>query len=334
MRCLALFTGGLDSQIAVRLLQQQGMEVIGVQVATPFTGPEDGAALAAAGLGIELRRLEWGRDYLQLLAGPRLGFAEEMAPCLDCRSGMVRRVRELMEPLGASFLISGEVVGQRPSSLRSRDLETIAYHGAADDLLLRPLSALLLPPTLPERNGWVDRSQFFGWHGRGRREQLQLAREWNLEEAEDHAPGCALLEPTYAARLRRVLLQNSQPPEWQLATLKLGRHFWIERRSHLILSKNVAEGDELQRLFQLIQHENNPAAMLLEPREFRGPLALLIGNFEATVCRAACDVLQQYGKDVVVGQSSVDIHRAGHVSFRVPLSRQIDGRDELPQFEP
>lgn len=331
MRCLALFTGGLDSQIAVRLLQRQGIDVIGVQVRTPFTGPAEGIAAVAERLGIELHRATWGHDYLQLLAGPRLGFAEEMAPCLDCRSGMVRRVQAMLEPLGASFLISGEVVGQRPSSLRSRDLETIAYHGAADDLLLRPLSALLLPPTLPERNGWVDRSQLFGWHGRGRREQLQLAREWNLVEAEDHAPGCALLEPTYAARLRRVLLQDSQPPAWHLATLKFGRHFWCETLAHLIVSKNADEGAELSRLFRLA---NSPNAALLEPHEYRGPTGLLIGWADVSLCHAAAELMQQFARNVVDGKSFVTVTRLGRPSLQLPMTRPPGMPSNGPQFEP
>jgi tRNA-specific 2-thiouridylase len=333
MRCLALFTGGLDSQIAVRLLQRQGIEVIGVQVGTPFTGAAEGVSQIADRLGIELRRLEWGSDYLELIARPRFGFAEEMAPCLDCRSGMVRRVRELLEPLGASFLISGEVVGQRPSSLRSRDLETIAYHGAADDLLLRPLSALLLPPTLPERDGWVDRSQFLGWHGRGRREQLQLAREWDLVEAEDHAPGCALLEPTYAARLRRVLLQDSSPPGWQLATLKFGRHFWCESRAHLILSKNAAEGEELRRIYSQLQQANEERAMLLEPRDFRGPVALLTGALEAQLWFAAINVLRRYAKETTE-RSFVEMSLAGRVTLRVPLSGASEAYGVNTEFVP
>lgn len=333
MRCLALFTGGLDAQIAVRLLQRQAVEVVGVHVQTPFTCPAQGLTRAADRLGIELRQLEWGGEYLRLIRQPRFGFAEELAPCLDCRSGMVRRVRELLEPLGASFLISGEVVGQRPSSLRSRDLETIAYHGDADDLLLRPLSAQLLPPTLPERNGWVDRSQLFGWHGKGRREQLQLAREWGLEEAEDHAPGCALLEPTFAGRLRRLLRQTPSPPAWRLETLHFGRHFWLESRAHLVVSKDAAEGQELRRLFQELQP--SPDAMLLEPLEFRGPVALLTGDFESAVWLAAALVVERYGKEIVAGESSVAISRAGHILNVVPLPRLPDDRrqTDLPEFE-
>jgi tRNA-specific 2-thiouridylase len=334
MRCLALFTGGLDSQIAVCLLQRQGIEVIGLHVQTPFTGPAAGAAQAAERLGIELRRIDWRDDYLQLLTQPRLGFAEGMAPCLDCRAGMVRRAGELLEPLGASFLISGEVVGQRPSSLRSRDLETIAYHGKADDLLLRPLSALLLPPTLPERNGWVDRSQLLGWHGRGRREQLQLAREWGLTEPDDHSPGCVLLEPTYASRLRRVVSHDPRPPAWRLATLRMGRHFWRKEGAQLVLSKNATEGDDLRRLFQSVAPMGDPAAMLLEPMEFRGPVGLLMGDVAPAACLAAADVVQRYSKEIVARRSHIRMHRPGHDISEMPLPRATDTPGDLLPFEP
>ena len=126
MRCLALFTGGLDSQIAVRLMQQQGIEVIGVCVQSPFSFQRNLLAVTEAAQRLQIEtHIETNQEFLQLVKRPRFGLAVEMAPCLDCRIDMVGRVRTLMKPLGASFIISGEVVGQRPSSLRSRDLETL-----------------------------------------------------------------------------------------------------------------------------------------------------------------------------------------------------------------
>ncbi|QDU27904.1 hypothetical protein ETAA8_29950 [Anatilimnocola aggregata] len=319
MRCLALFTGGLDSQIAVRMMQRQAIEVIGVHIRTPFTPPANDARVAAERVGIELREIEWLTDYLNLLRRPLFGFAQEMAPCLDCRIGMLQRAQQQLESLAASFLISGEVVGQRPSSLRSRDLESIAVHGGVDDLLLRPLSAQLLPPTLPERNGWVDRTQLHGWHGRGRREQLLLAREWNLVSEREQQNSCLLLEPTYAGRLRFLLKQSSNPPLWHLATLKFGRHFGLENRAHIVVAKNADEGRELTTLFDANVATANVA--LLQPLNFRGPLALLIGNIDDGTLQAAATLVARYGKDVLPEESTISVRGTVDRHVTVPCAQ-------------
>ncbi len=317
MRCLALFTGGLDSQIATRLMQRQRIEVTGIYVQTPFTPSFEAAKAVAARLQIELQRIEWHNDYLPLLQRPRFGFAEAMAPCLDCRIGMVQRVMNLLKLLGASFVISGEVVGQRPSSLRSRDLETIAVHGGANDLLLRPLSAKLLPPTLPEQNGWVDRSQLLNWHGRGRKEQLQLAREWNLIEEATHSPGCLLLEPTYAARLQQLLKQNPAPPAWHLATLQLGRHFDWQDAAHIVVAKNETEAAELHRFFKAA---DGAGAVLLEPADFRGPSALVSGETGPEVLPIAASLLARFGKNAIWGKSTLRVNSDQQRSLTLPIT--------------
>ena len=303
MRCLALFTGGLDSQIAVRLMQRQGIEVVGICFHSVFSHPAllSVASSAAKRLQIELK-FEPHHNLLELIKRPRLGFAAEMAPCLDCRSSMVARLKTLLEPLQASFLISGEVIGQRPSSLRSRDLATIAYHGDAENLLLRPLSAKLLPPTRPEVEGWVDRNQLFDWHGRGRKEQIQLASEWGLTEPPGHRSGCMLLEPTYAARLQKLLSITTHPSPFHLMALKVGRHFWRSNRTHLVVAKNADEGSHLEVLQQ-----NMPSSVILRPVSFRGPVALLAGKIDDLAIADAIGVVVQFSKDIVPLVSSVQL---------------------------
>ncbi|WP_425618980.1 hypothetical protein NA78x_002706 [Anatilimnocola sp. NA78] len=301
MRCLALFSGGLDAQIAVRMMQRQSIDVIGIYVQTPFTPPAEVATTAANRLGIDLQVVDWTTDYVKLLERPLFGFAQEMAPCLDCRIGMLQRVQALMPTLDASFVISGEVIGQRPSSLRSRDLETIAIHGGVDDLLLRPLSAQLLPPTLPERNGWVDRSLLHAWQGRGRREQLQIGSEWQLTSDRDNSTGCLLLEPTYASRLRKLLQQRPQPTAWQLKSLRVGRHFGLNTTAHLVVARNSDEGSELTTLFDSAE---SGQAVLLQPT-FRGPLALLTGTIDEHSLSVAASLVAQFGKEVIPGESTI-----------------------------
>jgi hypothetical protein len=323
MRCLALFSGGLDSQIAVRMMQRQGIEVVGVYVETPFTLPASKIAPAAEKLGIELRILAWRDDYLAIVRQPRFGFAEGMAPCLDCRSGMLQRVQSLLAPLNASFLISGEVVGQRPSSLRLRDLETMAYHGGVEDLLLRPLSAQLLPETLPERQGWVDRRLLHGWQGKGRKVQLGLAREEGLSLDLEQAARCKLLDATYAARLRRLLQLTPSPTAFQLASLSEGRHFQLDSGTHLVISKNAQQADTLRRNWEL---QPSTSGAVLQPSDFRGPIGFLTGLVDDHGLAVAASILATHAKDAVLGQSSVawTSHALGH------SSRQAQGRVQVP----
>jgi tRNA-specific 2-thiouridylase len=303
MRCLALFTGGLDSQIAVRLMQRQGIEVIGFCIHSAFSHANliAGASEAAKQLQIELH-FDPNPNLPHFVKQPRFGLADGMAPCLDCRSRMVATLQEKLAPLKATFLISGEVVGQRPSSLRSQDLATIAYHGNADDLLLRPLSAKLLPPTLPELKGWVDRNQLFDWHGKSRKEQIALAREWGLVEPQGHQAGCVLLEPTYAARLRRLLATIQYPGTAHFMSLKVGRHFWRAEQAHLVVAKSAAEGAQLDTLQQLI-----PGAVSLKPANFRGPEALLVGKIDAATIADAANAMAQFSKEIVPFQSAVKL---------------------------
>ena len=283
-------------------MQRQGIEVVGVCYHSEFSHPQliSGASEAAKQLQIELR-FEPDYDLPSLINRPKFGFAEGMAPCLDCRSRMVARLQEKLAPLGASFLISGEVVGQRPSSLRSRDLETIAYHGNAENSLLRPLSAKLLLPTLPEVEGWVDRNQLFDWQGKARKEQIKLAREWGLSEPKGHVAGCALLEPTYAARLKKLLEIEASPDRDSLRSLRIGRHFW-RNQAHLVVARNSDEGTQISRLWVAIG-----SSVTLKPANFRGPIALLSGKIDDATIADAANVIAQFGKDIVSHQSSVEL---------------------------
>ena len=159
IRCVALISGGLDSSLAIRLMQEQGIEVEAVNFKTVFTCCQDTSAQAARDLGVRLTVIGQDEDYLDLVKSPRFGYGKGANPCVDCRIYMFDKAKEFMEQIGAQFIVSGEVVGQRPMSQKKKDLAVISYHSGLEDLLLRPLSAKLLPPTLPEREGWVDRSK-------------------------------------------------------------------------------------------------------------------------------------------------------------------------------
>ena len=158
-RCIALLSGGLDSMLAIRLMQEQGIEVEGVNFKTIFTCCQDEAGQAARELDITLTVVGQEEDYLDLIEKPSFGYGRGANPCVDCRVYMFRKAAKYMDQFGADFMVSGEVIGQRPKSQKKRDLEIISHHSDLDDRLLRPLSAKLLPATLPEREGWVDREK-------------------------------------------------------------------------------------------------------------------------------------------------------------------------------
>jgi len=195
---VALLSGGLDSMLAIRLVQAQGISVEALNFQTLFTCCRDDAAQAARELGVRLTVLNSQDDYLELVRAPRYGYGKGANPCVDCRIYMFRIARQFMDQIGASFVISGELLGQRPMSQKRMDLAVIARQAGLDDLLVRPLSALHLPPTLPERAGWLDRTQLHGFTGRGRKGLIALARQFGFRSIPHPSSGCALTDPEFS----------------------------------------------------------------------------------------------------------------------------------------
>ncbi len=291
MRCLALFTGGLDSQLAVRLMQRQGIEVVALHVQTPLCSGDVAAAKAAAErLGVELHSAVLDEAFCQLLRQPRFGRVAAAAPCLDCRIAVFSQASTRMVDLDAEFVISGEVVGQRARSA-VRDLEVVVHHAGLDERLLRPLSTGLLPITLPERHGWVDRSQILSLQGKGRKEQLRLAAELGIHPAPPPRPDCPLLAEPLAGRVLEMLHYKPAITSWDLALAAAGRHVWLDDRTRIVVSRNQAEGDELVRLAA-----TNDRATLVQPVGFVGPVALIVGEIDPNVQGEVVRLLAKHGK--------------------------------------
>jgi len=293
MRCLALFAGGLDSLLSVRLMQEQGIEVVGVHVATPLCAADgQAAAQAAAQLGIELRAVNLAADYCRLLRAPRFGRLESVAPCLDCRIAMFAKAREMLGETDAGFVISGEVIGQRPRTA-ARDLAVVAHHAGLSDLLLRPLSGQLLPPTEPETRGWVDRSRLAAIHGKGRKAQLDLARSLGIRNIPPPRPDCPLLSEPLAGRVKEVLADTPLIDAWQLALLRIGRHTRVDEQTRIVVGRNREENDALQTA---ARQAEPGACSLVMPRGFTGPSALIVGPATPAACRQAVELVVRYGR--------------------------------------
>ncbi len=293
MRCLALFTGGLDSLLSVRLVQSQGIEVIGLYVVTPlWSGAPAAAQTRAEALGIELRTVDLAREYCQLLRAPRFGRLEGAAPCLDCRIAMLAKVRGIMAECGASFVISGEVVGQRPKTA-ARDLEVVAHHSRLGELLLRPLSARLLPPTAPENCGWVDRTRLLAIQGKSRKTQLQYARELGIANVPPPRPDCPLLASPLNTRVPEVLADAADPTPWLLALLPIGRHQRVDAHTRIVVARNRAESEALTAAAQAAEAGQ---CLLAIPFGFSGPTALVIGPATPAACEQAAALVMQHGR--------------------------------------
>ena len=254
---LALFSGGLDSILAARIIQDQGIRVRCLHFVSPFFGDADLIARWEHLYGLEITAMNIGSDVVRLLReGPRYGYGKVMNPCVDCKILMLRTARDLLAQWDADFVISGEVVGQRPMSQRRDALNLIRRETGLGDRLLRPLSALQLPPTPMEKEGIVDRGRLFGFFGRGRKQQLQLAARCGLTEIPTPAGGCRLADRENARRYWPVLTCLDDPGVADFHLANTGRQAWTRTNPEdgaapdcwLSVGRNQADNEALLTL--------------------------------------------------------------------------------------
>ena len=265
-RALVLFSGGLDSLLAVELLRRGGIDVVPMTFVTPFFG-SSAAAKAAGKLGMELEVVDITARHLEILRDPRYGYGKNMNPCIDCHALMVRVASEHLEDLAADFIATGEVLGERPKSQNRQALDLVVKASGAGDLLLRPLSAKLLFETRPEREGWVDRECLLDLSGRSRRRQMDLAEEWGIEEYENPAGGCLLTDASFSARLRELMARVPGFDGHDAEAIKEGRVFWTGS-TLIVLGRRHEEN---LRLVELAL----PSDVLLLEKDVPGPTALV-----------------------------------------------------------
>lgn len=294
-KAVALMSGGLDSNLAIRLLHDMGIELIGVHFTGPFCMCNRGAGgcihyarKIAEELGVEFSTKALGMEYLDIVVHPKHGRGSGMNPCLDCRILMFRRAKAMMEERGASFIVTGEVLGQRPMSQLRDKLRIIEREAGLEGLILRPLCAQQLAPTVPEREGWVDRDALLGIHGRGRRVQIDLAEKLELGDYPCPAGGCLLTDKHFSARLREHIAHTGGLELSDIPRLKLGRHFRLPSGAKLILGRDQAENERLERLA-------GNDSFFLEPISVKGPSAVLSGAPDTvTDLRMTVEILAAY----------------------------------------
>jgi len=296
MKAIALVSGGLDSILAAKLIRDQGIDVIALHFYIPFclkpkktSGDNQNDALKqrAENLGLEYKKVRLDEEFLEIVKKPKYGYGSNINPCIDCKILMLRKSAELMKQLRAEFVITGEVLGQRPMSQHRQALELIESNSGLKGLVLRPLSARLLDDTIPEMNGWVNRGELLAFSGRTRKPQMELAKALGISDYPNPAGGCLLTDPEFSRKIQDLLkhdLFNLNNVE----LLRTGRHFRISGESKLIVGRNEQENAELVRLSQ-------PGDYLFFPDDkLAGPTSLGRGKFSEELIMLSCNITCHY----------------------------------------
>jgi tRNA U34 2-thiouridine synthase MnmA/TrmU len=276
-KVVALLSGGLDSQLAVKMMQKQGFEVSAVAIKTPFCDFDCGRGCGfeirqrADDLGVDLKTVYLGDDYIEMLKNPKYGIGAGMNPCIDCRSMMFQAAKKHMKEVGAEFVISGEVLGQRPMSQHRQALKTIEKETELEGKILRPLSARLLPPTDVEKNGLIKREELGMIRGRTRRTQLAMAKEFEIIDPPNAGGGCLLTDPAFGLKAKDLFSHTETPTINDIDLLKVGRHFRLDKETKLIVGRNKEENERIAALAL-------SSDITLETKDFVGPTSLLRGK--------------------------------------------------------
>jgi tRNA-specific 2-thiouridylase len=289
LKALGLLSGGLDSTLAARLLQEQGLDIVGINFASPFglSGKgELGAVNVSKQLKIPLKVVQVGEDYLQMVRRPEHGYGRNMNPCIDCRIFILKKAKEYAEEIGARFVFTGEVLNERPMSQHLKALQVIEREAGLERKVLRPLSAKLLPKTEAEEKGWVNREKLLDIDGRSRKRQMALAEKLGVEDYPCPAGGCLLTYKEFAAKLRDLFKHKRIIAEKDVALLKIGRHFRLGKNK-IIVGRNQAEN-------QLLRELRGRGDYQFEVPDCGSPITLLKGPKTKGAVRVAAALTVRY----------------------------------------
>lgn len=277
-KALVLMSGGLDSSLALAIIHNFGIKAECLYFSMPFchaVRKPDGLGYVKSltgKLGVKLKIIDNEETLLEIIKDPKHGFGANMNPCIDCKIGIFKKARELMAETEASFIVTGEVLGQRPMSQQIWALNKIDSEAGLTGLVVRPLSAKKMKITIPEKEGWVDREEFYGISGRGRREQMELAVSMGINEYPTPAGGCLLTDPGYSKRLKDLIEHKKEFSKSDAGLLKYGRHFRISENLKLIVGRNETENS----ILEMVQKDNE---ILINTGDIPGPNSLLVGKF-------------------------------------------------------
>ena len=321
MKAVSLFSGGLDSILSVKLIQNQGIDVTAFHFVLPFNYIEEenqiNAVKTAAELNIPTETFRGGEEYIEIVKSPKHGYGKNMNPCIDCKIFIMKKASSFMKKIGASFLFSGEVIGQRPMSQRKKALEIIEKEAGVEEFLLRPLSAKLLPITTPEENGWIEREKLCDFEGRSRKPQIKLAKELGITEYPSPAGGCLLTDFDFSIRLKDSFKHNEDSISG-LTLLNFGRHFRLKSGAKLIVGRNERENQIIEKLAD----DND---LLIEGTGFGSPMALLKKSNNPEDINISASICVRYSKKREEKSVKVVVRRKkGNISKKkiAPMDRE------------
>lgn len=283
IKAFVMLSGGLDSLLAARLLQEQGIEVVGINFSSPFFGNKN-AIEGAKQLGIKLVSVNLGKDYIAMLKKPKHGYGTAMNPCIDCHAFMLRKAKKLMKEYNISFIATGEVLNERPMSQNLKALEIVENESGLKGKLLRPLSAKLLPETETEKKKLADRIKLMDINGRSRQIQMQLAEKYKLKYPSP-AGGCLLCEKEFSIKLKDLLKNKKEITAEDIELLKIGRHFRTDG-AKIIVGRNHEENIKIMKLAK----EN----YTFEVKDTPSPITLVIGKINDSIIKTAAALTMRY----------------------------------------
>jgi tRNA U34 2-thiouridine synthase MnmA/TrmU len=308
---IGLLSGGLDSILAVKVLQEQPLELLGITFFTPFFGPEPGLK-AGRMAGIPTRAVDIGPLFLEMLKNPSHGYGRHMNPCIDCHGLMLREAAGILAAEGADFLFTGEVVGQRPMSQRRAAMKTVEKMSGLSGRILRPLSAKLLEPTIVELEGIVEREKLLDLHGRGRKRQMALAARYGIRDFPQPGGGCMLTKEGFARKVRELLTMMPEADTGDVEWLKWGRHFRLGGSCLLTVGRSKGENERLAAMAR-------PGDVVLRVPSHPGPTGILFGKARKRAhIHMAAMIIAAYS-DVKPGEK-VEVHwRQGAEQGRISV---------------
>jgi tRNA-specific 2-thiouridylase len=318
IKALALFSGGLDSILAVKLMLEQGIDVVALNFVSPFCLSEKGggASEAAKQLGVPLKVMNVGVDYLKMLRKPKHGYGKNMNPCVDCRIFILKKAKKYAEEIGVAFIFTGEVLGERPMSQHFQALKIIEEEAGLKGRILRPLSASLLPETVMEKEGLVDRTRLLDIRGRSRKPQIKLAEKFNIKDYPGAAGGCLLTCKEYADKLRDLFQHKKRCSMADVALLKVGRHFRLGENK-IIVGRNEAEN-------KVLTAKKARNDFYFEVPDVGSPITVLKGAKTKDSVRTAA-ALTAFYSDAEADKVTVNFGRESlHKSIKVSVPTQAE----------
>lgn len=319
-KAVALMSGGLDSSLAAKVMLDMGIEVIGINFVMPFgfqdlmpSEKKSEAQKSADNLGIHLHTVHLGLDYMEMVRNPSHGYGKAINPCVDCHIFFLRKAGEYMTEIGADFLITGEVLGQRPMSQRRDSMILIERESGFSGLILRPLSAHHFDPTIPEQNGWVDRSRLLDIKGRSRQTQFKLAEERGVKDYPTPAGGCHLTELSFVPKVRDVFTHSAELDLRDFRLLKTGRHFRVDERTKTIIGRDENDNARLEKVLL-------PGETSFRWLDGNSPLGVIIGDQLESALDQSIRILLRFTKAERGAQCRIGVYCNGNESVRMVIN--------------